>query len=353
MLPASDMAQLRQRIAKIANNGGLATPAQKLFDIATDKPPNMLMAEFFTEAPLMVAQAMQDAIVSLLGTLPNLQFDAEVTTTGDRLAALLLQLQMTGYMLRNAQYVLSLRKLLGISGRTYGEFKAAFDAVDTDGNGFIEADEVEELLRKVYEDEPPAFETASLMRLFDTDADGRISWDEFVAALGGSELADSTVPMLGAAPDESDPSSKLELGGTVTISLDNGKEIEVDAAEYMQELRREAEALRTQLATLQREEELQAASVTTSLSAYVTSLPEAQLKVLTQGISEDVVTAMNMVVRYILKAPGPDGPRELTGKDTVKLEEARLQQLCLYQLVLGYRLREAEAKGEAEEQLGL
>ena len=60
----------------------------------------------------MVQQAMQEAIVSLLGALPPLQFDAQVTTTGDKLAALMLQLQMTGYMLRNAEYVLTIRKLL-------------------------------------------------------------------------------------------------------------------------------------------------------------------------------------------------------------------------------------------------
>ena len=41
------------------------------------------------------------------------------------------------------------------------------------------------------------------------------------------------------------------------------------------------------------------------------------------------------------------------GKDeSVTIEQAKLQQLCLYQLVLGYRLREAEAKGEANEAIG-
>lgn len=39
---------------------------------------------------------MQDALVSLFGALPRLQFDSTVSTTGDRLAALMLQLQMTG-----------------------------------------------------------------------------------------------------------------------------------------------------------------------------------------------------------------------------------------------------------------
>ena len=43
-----------------------------------------------------VSQAMRDAITSLLGSLPPLEFDARMTTTGDKLSALMLQLQMTG-----------------------------------------------------------------------------------------------------------------------------------------------------------------------------------------------------------------------------------------------------------------
>jgi hypothetical protein len=39
--------------------------------------------------------------------------------------------------------------------------------------------------------------------------------------------------------------------------------------------------------------------------------------------------------------------------EQVRIEQEKLQQLCLYQLVLGYRLREAEATGEAQQRLGL
>ena len=42
----------------------------------------------------------------------------------------------------------------------------------------------------------------------------------------------------------------------------------------------------------------------------------------------------------------------MSDKDAVSVERDKLQQLCLYQLVLGYTLREAEAKGEADEALG-
>ena len=36
----------------------------------------------------------------------------------------------------------------------------------------------------------------------------------------------------------------------------------------------------------------------------------------------------------------------------VTLPQAKLQTLCLYQLILGYKLREAEATGEANDAIG-
>jgi|TARA_B100000513_G_scaffold192140_1_gene118155 hypothetical protein len=133
--------------------------------------------------------------------------------------------------------------------------------------------------------------------------------------------------------------------------LEEGKEMQIDAAEYLSELKAEALALRSELEKVQRQaaQQQEAASVAASdsLSAYVSQLPAAQQKVLTDGISGDVVEAMKQVVKYILKMP-----EELGMDETVSLDQVKLQQLCLYQLVLGYRLREAEAKGEAQARIG-
>ena len=183
--PLTDMDALRLRIAKIQQDG-IATPKQKLFEIATEKSPGLVLREFVSSASPAVATAMQDAAVSLLGALPmSVQFDTQVSTTGDKLAALMLQLQMTGYMLRNAEYVLALRQVLGIRTQSVREFRDAFDRIDKNGDGLLAYSEVEELLRGVYGDDPPPFEVDSFMQLVDTDRDGRITWEDFVTALGG------------------------------------------------------------------------------------------------------------------------------------------------------------------------
>ena len=73
---------------------------------------------------------------------------------------------MTGYMFRNAEYLLAIRDLMNIHGpgsSLIEGYKRAFDKLDLDGSGYIKSSEVEDLLTDVYgEGETPAFEVAIL-----------------------------------------------------------------------------------------------------------------------------------------------------------------------------------------------
>ena len=102
-------------------------------------------------------------------------------------------------------------------------------------------------------------------------------------------------------------SSTWQVSGTLTVQLENGEEVEVDAAAYMAELKAEAQRLRAELSSAKAEEDGAHGALATSLSAYVSKLPEDQLKALTSGITDDVVSAMRMLVAYILRRPGPEG----------------------------------------------
>jgi len=343
----SDMDALRSRIEKIQKDG-IASPAQKLFELSIRQSPSSLMREFFATASPQVSQSMQDAVTTLLGALPPYQFDAQITTTGDKLAALMLQLQMTGYMLRNAEYVLTIRRVLGLETRSIEEYREAFNRLDLDESGFIEVTEVKQLFDEVYDGDTPSFEVSSFLSLFDGDGDGRISWDEFAQALGAMDAPVASLPLLNAATSSN--AAGPAISGTVNVTLDDGTEAEMDAATYMEQLQAEAQNLRAELGAVGRKVVDDQAALSSSISAYVSSLPESQLTLLTSGISNDVVGAMKQLVSYILRAP--TGKGELSKDQEVTMEQAKLQTLCLYQLVLGYKLREAEATGEANEAIG-
>lgn len=54
-------------------------------------------------------EAVRTTVLGLLGSLPRHAFETTAIATGDALANLMFQLQMTGYMFKNAEYRLSLQ----------------------------------------------------------------------------------------------------------------------------------------------------------------------------------------------------------------------------------------------------
>jgi len=328
-----------------------------------------------------------------------------VKATGDKIGSLCFQLQMTGYvsmcmchtkfslrlfcshtqhlqrciaifsvrryMFRNVEYVIALKNLMKIQGSaTLQDYKDAFGRLDGDNSGYIETSEVAELLDDVYDGKTPAFEINAFMRFFDQDSDGKISWQEFERGLGaamakrnGKTSAAARKRLLGSDHhDDDDEVAELgepEVSGTVKLELEDGKIVEVDAKEYLQNLKDEARALKD---ALHREHgtsseapadvpEFLAGPQTPAdeyggITGYIASL-RGNVKALTEGISPEIVETMKMLVDFVLEG-GESGKGKAVPKEQMEMEipGSALQQLALWQLILGYRLREAEAKGD-------
>ena len=77
----------------------------------------------------------------------------------------------------------SLVNALGITVYTDEEFQAAFAKVDKDQSGFITSNEVEQLLYETYGYPALEDEVKMFMEDFDANHDGKVSYEEFVAAL--------------------------------------------------------------------------------------------------------------------------------------------------------------------------
>jgi Ca2+-binding EF-hand superfamily protein len=82
------------------------------------------------------------------------------------------------------QFKSALVSALGINVFSEEEFKASFKRVDKDQSGYITADEVENFLFETYGFPPLEDEVSMFMQEFDTNQDGKVSWNEFSAALG-------------------------------------------------------------------------------------------------------------------------------------------------------------------------
>jgi len=370
---------LRQR-ASDAKSGRVGPPLS-LFRIMTSQSPNEAVSDFVSTADPQVVEAMGGAVQSLLGGLVNPAVGVEtiVKASGERLGNLCFQLQMTGYMFRNAEYVLALKDLMNIRGpATLDDYRQAFCKLDTDESGYIESVEVEDLLSDVYKGDIPKYEVEAFLRFFDSNKDGKISWNEFESGLGAISSSDSTGRKFAAAAlpgsileedDNNDKddnfndelSSEPSVSGKVKVELKNGKVIEVEAREYIKKLKEEAEALKDALeqerGRFQQQQQSPVAGMTSDgpskggadgIAVYILSL-QGNFKSLTEGISSDVVEAMKLLVDYVL-ASGRNGDnkgkKNITDKKEMEIPGSALQQLALWQLVLGYKLREAEATGD-------
>jgi hypothetical protein len=219
------------------------------------------------------------------------------------------QLQMTGYMFKNAEYRMSMSQSLGM----YGEISSNLLLP-----GSKDEEDLDDDLLLDKEDDPlVSGKIKGKLKI-------RYKKDKFGNLVQGS-MDDSD-----SGQDGSD-----------------GMEIEVDAAAYMSELRSEVSKLRDEL-VLKREAKEEA--LKKDLLLYIRTLPAQELKALTNTMSQDVLVCMKGLVQAVLAGIG-DGQ---IGPDTVTEQSGEaMAQLCMWQLAVGYNLRELEVREEMKKNLKL
>jgi hypothetical protein len=406
------LSTLRQRVEDV-DSGKAQDPSHVLFRMMSSQTPNQIIGQFVSNADPMVVQAMSGAVGSLLGGLsnPNMGVETLVKASGEKIGSLCFQLQMTGgscwyasrcdvvvvvaltvcyslslsstgYMFRNAEYVLALKDVMNLKGKslTLSDYRDAFDRLDTDGNGYIEVSEIQTLFQEVYgKDKVPTYEISAFLEFFDQNQDGKISWEEFEKGFGAalatakSGKGDLTMRLLegqlhGAYDDDEDDDAldvNSNVSGTIEIELKDGKVVEVDAKEYMEQLKEEAkklkEALRKEKTRPGQQKDIGASEAAglipnnaissgMDIASYINSR-QGDVKSLTEGISPEVVETMKKLVDFVLEGgDSAKAKKTLSQQEKAEMEMeipgSALQQLALWQLVLGYRLREEEARGD-------
>ncbi|KAL3906385.1 MAG: hypothetical protein SGILL_009290 [Bacillariaceae sp.] len=264
--------------------------------------PSEVISKFTATANPKVQEAVRTTILGLIGSLPKLAFETTSITTGQRLASLMFQLQMTGYMFKNAEYRMSMSQSLGMYNELSSNLLLTGSTDHSDGYDFDDDDEE-----------------------------------------GGDPLLSGKIK----------GKLKIRYGekGRLTQSEDDDEtngdssEIEVDAAAYMSELRSEVSKLREELVTTKEAKE---EALRKDLLLYIRTLPAQELKSLTNTMSQDVLVCMKGLVQAVLAGIGEGqiGPETVTEQSG----EA-MAQLCMWQLAVGYNLRELEVREEMKKNL--
>jgi len=360
MLSPSDMAQLRKRLEEVRQ--GDSNAATELYRLMTKDDPSSMVVDFLKSSSPMSIEAMQGAVLSLIGTLPA-QFSLRYTTTAEKFAALVYQLQMTGYMFRSAEYVVMLKQVLKISSSSEADLRTAFEEADTDSSGFLDVAEVRELLTKfkggsvrvngtvVSPGGVQDGDVREFLAVFDADKDAKVSWEEFKKVLGLSEDSLSASPIAGTLDQAPEDASSPPVSGTMTIELEDGSTMEVDAASYIAELKQRVSGMRSELAKVEQETN-PGAKQGNAIASYLDSLPKGEMRSITDKVQPEVVEAMKQLVDHVVKGANEGESMSDDREKELEMTREALAQVCMWQLVIGYRLREAEAKGQAEERLG-
>ena len=266
--------------------------------VVSSLSPSELISKFTKTSSPRVQNAVRSTILGLIGSLPKMAFETTTITTGQRLASLMFQLQMTGYLFKNAEYRLSLAQSLGSLSQT-----------PTMGSGT----------------------QLFLPGVDDHDEDD----DDLVDPLKGKVKGKLKIKY----GVETDPSKMEDKSSSTSF------ELEVDAAAYMSELRTEVSQLRDELILRRKEKE---EAIRKDLLLFIRTLPEQQLRELTGTISQEVLVAMKGLVNVVMAGIGEG---EITADTITEQSGEAMAQLCMWQLVVGYNLRELEVREEMKNSL--
>jgi len=119
--------------------GDLAEPLRtnKYFDEMVNTPAPELVQNFANTAPPEVQSAVKATIVSLFGSLPPGQFESSIVSTSSNMASLMYSMMMTGYMFRNAEYRMSLKRSLKRTTNMLPGEKPASSAASSDADSMF------------------------------------------------------------------------------------------------------------------------------------------------------------------------------------------------------------------------
>eukprot|EP00956_Cyclotella_meneghiniana_P024127 scaffold48121_cov54-Cyclotella_meneghiniana.AAC.7 len=289
--------------SSLARSSSSNEKSNPYLNVVSRLTPSDLISRFTSTASPRVQDAVRTTILGLIGGLPQMAFETKTIATGERLASLMFQLQMTGYMFKNAEYRMSLSQSLENSSSSKLLLPTDSKREWRDG------------VRKV---------KGKIKVRYGNNDDG------------GGDPTTTTI---------AEDSTSEEVSNNTVSNLKTPLEVQVDAETYMIELRREVARLREELEEkkLEKEEEIRK-----DLLLYIRTLPPRELKELTSTMSPEVLDAMKGLVTAVLAGIGDeDGNEDVMGigLDTVTEQSGEsLAELCMWQLVVGFNLRELEVR---------
>ncbi|CAD2099291.1 conserved protein, unknown function [Plasmodium vinckei brucechwatti] len=331
------------------NNKHFEKTNNKYFDKICSIPPNELINLFFENTPERVKEAVKNIIFNIIGNIQKYALDISVLITYDKIYNFLLQILLTGYMLKNADYRLSLNESLYDQNNQNNQkeifnFKKYFNTIFTDN--FKQPGEAlnsGELIN-TQPDTITNYDEGKKGEINTQDENNNLHMPIYEKNINADENNNYFSENDNNNNSKIQHSRKNDVGEEFYTKFKQATNEDlpiINTKNYIIFLKKKISSLENQLKALKENKTFQ----NDDLLSYIKSLTDIQLRSLTDNIGAVVLDATKKIVELVIQGMTLNVNKNLPN-ELIYTSGSVLTYICFWQLIVGYTFREMEIRDE-------
>ncbi|GAW81290.1 hypothetical protein, conserved [Plasmodium gonderi] len=332
------------------NNKSFENSNNKYFDKICSIPPNELINRFFENTSERVKEAVKNIIFNIIGNIQKYTIETSILITHEKIYNFLLQIILTGYMIKNADYRLSLNESLydqnNIINKKEDDFfnlKKSFYSLFADkhkksGEETLNSCELNNqnncnphILNQNKADKQKNYDLEKLLTSKNLQDDN----SNYSSYQNGDQYNHDDNQI----QPESTSYAKCKNHASDNFPIINTKN-------YIIFLRKKIMSLENQIKMLKENKSI----LNDDLLSYIKSLTDIQLRSLTDNIGALVLDATKKIVELVIQGMTLNINKNLSN-ELIYISGSVLTYICFWQLIIGYTLREMEIRDELSDYL--
>ncbi|SOV11902.1 conserved Plasmodium protein, unknown function [Plasmodium sp. gorilla clade G2] len=325
------------------NNKSFENSNNKYFDKICSISPNELINRFFENTSERVKEAVKNIIFNIIGNIQKYTIETSILITYEKIYNFLLQIILTGYMIKNADYRLSLNESLYDQNNILNkkDYDEQSDKQEDQKKEQIDVNK-EKQQKHEYQEEDLFNLKKSFHTLFSDNNINNMSEEQLNKGdiLNSKHIIDPDHNNIDNI-DNKDNIDNLQRNG----ESNNNYPI-INTKNYILFLRKKINSLEKQLNMLKESKTF----LNDDLLSYIKSLTEIQLRSLTDNIGPLVLDSTKKIVELVIQGMTLNINKNMSN-ELIYVSGSVLTYICFWQLIIGYTLREMEIRDELSDYL--
>ncbi|SOV12093.1 conserved Plasmodium protein, unknown function [Plasmodium gaboni] len=323
------------------NNKSFENSNNKYFDKICSISPNELINRFFENTSERVKDAVKNIIFNIIGNIQKYTIETSILITYEKIYNFLLQIILTGYMIKNADYRLSLNESLYDQNNILNkkDYDEQPDKQQDEKKQQINVNKEKQQYHE-YQEEDLFNLKKSFHTLF---SDNNINNNMSEEQLNKGDILNSKHII---DPDNNNIDKKDNIDNLQRNEESNDNYPIINTKNYILFLRQKINSLEKQLNMLKESKTF----LNDDLLSYIKSLTEIQLRSLTDNIGPLVLDSTKKIVELVIQGMTLNINKNMSN-ELIYVSGSVLTYICFWQLIIGYTLREMEIRDELSDYL--